>query len=661
MSKLTRVGWYWNRLRCMSVAEMVERASTSAGHALERRRRPVPIPPPDLTRRGACWLPAHELPPVPPAVIDRADEILGGRWRIFARGPVALGLPPEWNRNPHNGAVLPMAFGKTMAFRDTTVIGDIKYLWEPNRHLELVVLAQAWKATGLRKYLDALGTLLTSWFRQCPYPLGPNWSSALEAGIRLINWSIVWQLIGGFESPLFAPPEGVVLLRDWLDSIWRHAEFIRGHRSLHSSANNHLIGELSGLYVASVTWPCWEDAPRWREAARAGLETEVLRQNAPDGVNLEQATSYQQFVWDFLLFAGLAARATGDDFSTAYWQRMEAMLDYVAAIMDTGGQVPQFGDADDGLACGLSLCADRDPFRSQLATGAVLFKRSAFARKAGRFDLRSVWLLGRAAADDFATLLVDRSELLTPRQAFPDGGVYVLGSALDTPREVRVVADAGPLGLGGIAAHGHADALSFTLSMDGREFLVDPGTGTYHGPRAWRDGFRSTALHNTLTVDGEDQAITGGKFMWIRKYEVSVLEWSSSADADRLVAEHDGYRRLAGHPVHRRAWRLDKRSGTLSVRDELGAPAPRAVALNWHFAENCVITCTPDGLVVGHDGVTLLVTLPPGGETTVICGSDVPLCGWVSRGYDLRRASTTVIWRGHLGPGQAAETVFRRG
>lgn len=79
MSKLTRVGWYWNRLRCMSVAEMVERASTSAGHALERRRRPVPIPPPDLTRRGACWLPAHELPPVPPAVIDRADEILGGR------------------------------------------------------------------------------------------------------------------------------------------------------------------------------------------------------------------------------------------------------------------------------------------------------------------------------------------------------------------------------------------------------------------------------------------------------------------------------------------------------------------------------------------------------------------------------------------------------
>ena len=66
-----------------------------------------------------------------------------------------------------------------------------------------------------------------------------------------------------------------------------------------------------------------------------------------------------------------------------------------------------------------------------------------------------------------------------------------------------------------------------------------------------------------------------------------------------------------------------------------------------------------DGAVGPDDPVAAL--LPPGGETTVICGSDVPLCGWVSRGYDLRRASTTVIWRGHLGPGQAAETVFRRG
>ena len=84
------------------------------------------------------------------------------------------------------------------------MITDVQvHLWEPNRHLELVCLAQAWQLTSDMRYLEGIGTLLESWFVQCPYGLGPNWSSALEAGIRLINWSIALMpgggsLVGGF-------------------------------------------------------------------------------------------------------------------------------------------------------------------------------------------------------------------------------------------------------------------------------------------------------------------------------------------------------------------------------------------------------------------------------------------------------------------------------
>ena len=81
------------------------------------------------------------------------------------------------------GALVPMEFGKAMSFRDPAETGDIKYLWEPNRHLELVCLAQAWQVTGDSRYLEAIGTALDSWFVQCPYPLGANWSSALEAAV----------------------------------------------------------------------------------------------------------------------------------------------------------------------------------------------------------------------------------------------------------------------------------------------------------------------------------------------------------------------------------------------------------------------------------------------------------------------------------------------
>ena len=72
-----------------------------------------------------------------------------------------------------------------------------------------------------------------------------------------------------------------------------------------------------------------------------------MLQNAPDGVNREQAISYQQFVLDFLLLAGLAGRARGGDFPMEYWERLESMLEFVASVMDVGGNVPMIGDADD--------------------------------------------------------------------------------------------------------------------------------------------------------------------------------------------------------------------------------------------------------------------------------------------------------------------------
>ena len=101
-----------------------------------------------------------------------------------------------------------------------------------------------------------------------------------------------------------------------------------------------------------------------------------------------------------------------------------------------------------------------------------------------------------------------------PRLQFSESGYYLMGSAFDTPDEVRLLVDAGPLGYLSIAAHGHADALSFVLNVGDREILVDPGTYAYHTDPAWRRYFRSTRAHNTVGVDEQDQSVQAGNFMW---------------------------------------------------------------------------------------------------------------------------------------------------
>jgi hypothetical protein len=381
----------------------------------------------------------------------------------------------------------------------------------------------------------------------------------------------VWQLIGGLQSPLFANPLGKVLRTDWLNSVWRHAEFIRGHRSGHSSANNHLIGELAGLFVAGATWPFWEEAKQWRRSARDGLEHEVATQNSEDGVNLEQATAYQQFVWDFLLMAELAARATGKPFSERYRQRLEAMAEYVAAIMDSGGNVPMFGDADDGLVSGCPLGPAAAPSRASSPPRRCSSPTRPWPARRAWSTCAPAGCWAARPAPSSTTCCCGRRR--PRRKDFPEGGMFVLGANLDTPTSSAwwPTPAPGPWRHRRPWARGRpvVHAVGGGAGVSGR-------SGHRHLPRpqAWRDGFRGTAMHNTLCIDGHDQAVSGGKFMWVRKYRSTVIERGGNRVLDKLVAEHDGYKRLPGKPAHRRSWELDKLGDVLVVRDEISGSRP---------------------------------------------------------------------------------------
>jgi hypothetical protein len=395
-----------------------------------------------------------------------------------------------------------------------------------------------------------------------------------------------------------------------------------------------------------VTWPRWPESPRWRETSRRELDAEALRQNAADGSSREQAFWYLHEVADMMLLCLLFGRANGVAFSSRFSERLEAMLEFIAAVMDAGGHVPMVGDADDGVVVRFSREPGFCPYRSLLATGAVLFGRGDFKVAAGRFDDKSRWLLGDAGAEKFDEL---EAAAAPAKLAFPQGGYYILGKDLGTSREVKALVDAGPLGYLSIAAHGHADALALTLSVAGREILADPGTYAYHCNRRWRDYFRGTSAHNTLRVDGQDQSVPGGNFLWLSHARARCERFEAGTVRDVFEGAHDGYLRLDDPVIHRRRIEFDKPAMRIAVSDVLECACEHLVELHWHLAESSTAVVAGRRVDIRCANVRVRIDCPPElGLPEIVAGREDPPLGWISRRYDEKTPAPTIVCRGRI-------------
>jgi heparinase II/III-like protein len=180
------------------------------------------------------------------------------------------------------------------------------------------------------------------------------------------------------------------------------------------------------------------------------------------------------------------------------------------------------------------------------------------------------------------------------------------------------------------------------------ELLIDPGTFAYHTQKEWRDYFRGTSAHNTVRVDRQDQSVAAGNFLWLSHAPVRVLEFVADAHLDRLVAEHDGYRRLADPVTHRRELLLDHTTSAITVIDELFSRASHEVEMFWHFAEGCEVTLDNGRATVRRGNTELTMQLPQGMRYELVRGREAAPLGWISRRFDQRSPSPTVLVQGAI-------------
>jgi len=648
---MQKPSWYFHRLRVMQPREVLHRGATTIGDFLD-------LLPDPLDRFGPSWHDPWQTPqgrhavrfPCDPEqvlpllrqdqdlqaeVTAYADTLCRHRFSLFELQEVDLGPHIDWHRNCRDNRQVSRKPSLFLDYRDPHTAGDVKCVWELNRQQHLVPLALAFLLTGEAKYSTEVREQLLSWISQNPCGKGINWCSALECGLRLISWSWVFYLLKAGHMDL---PEA------FFAAIGRHCRFILRHLSLYSSGGNHLIGEAAGLYIASVLFARKPHRSRWEEQARGILLQQIRKQVYPDGAQKELSLAYHRFATELFLLPALVARANGLEFPAFYWDRLRAMFTYLRELRDAGGRHPDLGDNDSGH-CLFFQPPGRGQADSLLTTAALLFDDARFLRHSERLDAKSLLLLGEAAPGKFLNL---RSRCRGLREsssrAFPDAGTVVLKSRDEAWGEVFLVFDGGPMGLEPLAGHGHADTLSFFLSLGGKPIFIDPGTYTYRTGDPWRAYFRGTSAHNTVRIDQEDQAVPAGPFLWIGPAKGHMIEYDlGTANGQRVRASHDGYGRLRDPVRHTREMRLDAENRRILITDQFESRDRHLAEFFFHLDPTCEVFCEANTLKIQQGNRRLTLALDARLKVAIFSGCEEPILGWYSPAYGRKQPTHTVV------------------
>lgn len=227
--------------------------------------------------------------------------------------------------------------------------------------------------------------------------------------------------------------------------------------------------------------------------------------------------------------------------------------------------------------------------------------------------------------------------------AFPDAGIYVMRS-----ERIYLAAVCHKIGVNGIGPHKHNDWLSFELCVDGKPVIVDPGTYCYTGNMEMRRLFRSTAYHNTVVIDREEQITLHNSMFGLSNPsgDIKVLCWESDKNSDVLEAEHTGYARLQDPVVHRRRFVLDKQKHLLEITDNFTGHSTHILECYLHFDTELNCDIQGQGATISKDDAPILKLDLLGWNTEPAVKQ-----GWVSKAYNQYEKAEMLCWRyeGKLG------------
>ena len=555
-----------------------------------------------LRGRDATALPARQA--LERSIADSAS----GRWSLFG---ISLPIDParhEWTRHPTTRAVGSRLHWSRVRPLDGIAGGDVKVIWELNRHHHLVRLAQGYFLDRAEGTAERLLILLESWIAENPHGIGINWTSSLEVAFRAIAWCWIWALT--CESPAWTAAR----VRRFLVSLWHHARHIERFDSIHHSPNTHLTGEALGLLYVGLMFPELRRAAEWATLGRDILESELDAQVLSDGMHYERSVGYHKYTAELYLHYVLLARAFGLAVSDSTRDRVRAQVAVARLLRRPDGTWPVIGDEDSGDTL---LLAPVDPQDQGpvLALGASVFRDSGLvslttdAHRAAAWWLvdEPSWQWLRDAGDGcssrnevaHASTRTRRRDAATEHDsgALPVAG-YFVGRENERADGWWCLVDAGPHG-GDRTGHAHTDLGHVEIARGATHVVVDPGCAGYTIGRAARDRARSEAAHACLVVEQSPLAVPAGSFSWS---QLAPTPTPQSGDDGQvwwcdLAYEREG---VGGRLTHRRQVLLVRGVGVI-ICDWIAGVTHGPIAVHWPLgvAPNEVVA-SESALVTPH-------------------------------------------------------------
>lgn len=286
------------------------------------------------------------------------------------------------------------------------------------------------------------------------------------------------------------------LPKEALHSLAVQARYLSRRIEYHLLAN-HLLANAKALVFAGMFFR-GPEAEGWLKKGIEIYAEQLPEQILKDGFHFELSPMYHSIILEDLLDVFNICSAIN---LRCYINRM---LDCLHAVTAPDGSLFLFNDAANGIAL---PPASLENYAASLG----IKQEYPYGKSTGSLDL-------------------------------PFSGYARLSSGNWT-----AMCDGGRIGPDYQPGHSHADTLSFELWHEKQPLIADSGTALYIAGKI-RKAQRSTAGHNTVTVDGRDSSQVWSAHRVAERAGIT----ARSFGGDVFSAAHDGY----GKIIHLRHWHI---------------------------------------------------------------------------------------------------------